>query len=381
MNIAYIVNHAPLYGSNASLLNLLKGMKINGVNPLVILAYPGDFVAALQQENIPYQIVRHYFSIIPATKGVNILLVIPRIIFHLGINIIAIIRLYFFLRRKDIDLVHTNIGPDYIGYYTSRLLGVPHVWHIREYQKEDFQMEPIWGWNYFYKLLQKSYVIAITQGLYDRFKLSKRSKYSVVIYNGIRSKTQTAFILQKENYFLYVGRLENNKGVFNLLSTFAKLNDESVELWIAGTGEHNYVSFLKQFVVSQRLVDRVKFLGFRSDVDALMQKAKALIVPSINEGFGRITAEAMFNGCLVIGYKAAGTQEILEEKNLGLLYISEEDLLDHLNQVLSHKVSYFKEMLLRAQHEAIENYSTEINVIKTMDFYKKICIRNNKLMI
>lgn len=375
MKIAYIVNHSPLYGANISLLNLLRGMMKNGDKPFVVLSYPGDFLAVLQKENIPYKVVRHYLSIIPPIKGVNILLFMPRILFHIGINVIAIIRLYHCLKRKNIDLVHTNIGPDYIGYYLSRLLCVPHIWHIREYQKEDFQMRPIWGWCYFYKLLQKSYVIAITRGLYDRFKLSKQSKYSAVIYNGIRSKTQTAFILQKENYFLYVGRLEKNKGVFNLLSTFAKLNDESVELWIAGTGEDNYVSFLKQFVINQGLETRVRFLGFRSDVDALMQRAKALIVPSINEGFGRITAEAMFNGCLVIGYKAAGTQEILEEKGLGLLYISEEDLLECLNQVLSNKISYYKETLLRAQHEAVENYSTEMNIVKTLDFYKKVLSR------
>jgi len=49
----------------------------------------------------------------------------------------------------------------------------------------------------------------------------------------------------------------------------------------------------------------------RDDVYAIMSRATALIVPSHFEGFGRITAEAMFNGCLVAGYNSAGTREIL----------------------------------------------------------------------
>lgn len=40
-----------------------------------------------------------------------------------------------------------------------------------------------------------------------------------------------------------------------------------------------------------------------------MNRATALIVPSPFEAFGLITAEAMFNKCLVIGKDTAGTKE------------------------------------------------------------------------
>jgi glycosyltransferase involved in cell wall biosynthesis len=38
-----------------------------------------------------------------------------------------------------------------------------------------------------------------------------------------------------------------------------------------------------------------------------MAHATALIVSSYHEGFGFITVEAMFNGCLVIGNNKGGT--------------------------------------------------------------------------
>lgn len=53
----------------------------------------------------------------------------------------------------------------------------------------------------------------------------------------------------------------------------------------------------------------VKFLGRRDDVYELMAQSEMLIVPSIFEGFGFITAEGMANGCVVLGRNTAGTKE------------------------------------------------------------------------
>ena len=52
----------------------------------------------------------------------------------------------------------------------------------------------------------------------------------------------------------------------------------------------------------------IELLGYRKDIPELMSNAKCLIVPSPNEAFGFITAEGMFNGCLVVGKNTAGTK-------------------------------------------------------------------------
>lgn len=57
------------------------------------------------------------------------------------------------------------------------------------------------------------------------------------------------------------------------------------------------------------IASQVVFLGMRKDIYSLMKDAMALIVPSYWEGFGFITTEAMFNGCLVIGRNTSGTKE------------------------------------------------------------------------
>ena len=80
-------------------------------------------------------------------------------------------------------------------------------------------------------------------------------------------------------------------------------------------------------------------------------------------------AEAMFNGCLVIGFKAAGTKEILEKNVLGLLYSSGEELLSLMESVANCESSYYSEIILRAQQEAVDSFSIEKNAEMIARFY------------
>jgi len=70
---------------------------------------------------------------------------------------------------------------------------------------------------------------------------------------------------------------------------------------IAGAGNTEYERILRSLVADAKIGNRVHFLGFRDDVSTLMAGASAIIVASRFEGFGFVTAEAMYNGCLVIG--------------------------------------------------------------------------------
>ena len=96
--------------------------------------------------------------------------------------------------------------------------------------------------------------------------------------------------------------------------------DAGYKLLIAGAGETEYETYLKNKVSHSKLDERILFLGYRQDVFDLMAKAKALIVASDFEGFGFITAEAMYAGCYVIGKNTAGTKLQFDNLNKKLGY-------------------------------------------------------------
>ena len=67
-----------------------------------------------------------------------------------------------------------------------------------------------------------------------------------------------------------------------------------------------------------------------------------LIVPSIFEGFGFITAEGMANGCVVLGRNTAGTKEQFDNgvkmtgKEIGVRFIDDNEMLQ-IKRNLSEK--------------------------------------------
>lgn len=103
-----------------------------------------------------------------------------------------------------------------------------------------------------------------------------------------------------------------------------------------------------------------------------MKYAKALIVPSISEAFGRVTAEGLFAGCIVIGRNTAGTKEILSENNIGLLFNDNQELLYYLTDVEIKTPAYFKDMVIKGQQVASTLYSNEASIENIMCFYNQI---------
>jgi len=85
-------------------------------------------------------------------------------------------------------------------------------------------------------------------------------------------------------------------------------------------GEDAAEARLRQQVTQAGMDDRVRFLGFRSDVPALMGGVDIVVHSSIQpEPFGRVIVEAMLAGTPVIATKAGGALEIVTEGDTGLL--------------------------------------------------------------
>ena len=118
--------------------------------------------------------------------------------------------------------------------------------------------------------------------------------------------------------------------------------------------------------------EKVEFIGFHEDVKPYIKNAKALIVASHNEGFGRMTAEACFLGCLVIGRNTSGTKEILDYTG-GIQYDGTiGNLTDKMQAVARMGQQEYAEIAINAMDKAAQQYSIESNGSKIFDIYNKI---------
>jgi len=129
-----------------------------------------------------------------------------------------------------------------------------------------------------------------------------------------------------------VGRLHPAKGFDVLLKSLAGLGDAF--LWIAGTGPED--AALKALADELGVQERVRFLGWRSDVEALMRAADVVAMPSRSEGLGTVILEAWAAGTPLVAAASEGPSELIADGETGrLVAIDDADALgDALRSVL-----------------------------------------------
>ena len=114
---------------------------------------------------------------------------------------------------------------------------------------------------------------------------------------------------------LILARLEDSKGIDTALRAVA--NVPEAYLWIAGDGSQ--AGFLKKLAQSLGIQARVRFLGWRTDREALLETADVCLVPSRHEPFGNVVVNAWGNGTPVVATNAEGPSYLITDQENGLL--------------------------------------------------------------
>lgn len=114
----------------------------------------------------------------------------------------------------------------------------------------------------------------------------------------------------------FLGRLEQEKGVEELLTAAVALPREGWELHIAGRGTNGFDERLRS-----RFVDpRIRFHGF-VDRDEFLSRIDVLVVPSLShETFGLVAIEAFAFGVPVIASRRGGLSEVVTDGVDGALF-------------------------------------------------------------
>ena len=109
-----------------------------------------------------------------------------------------------------------------------------------------------------------------------------------------------------------------------------------------------------------------------------MKNATALLVGSYFEGFGRMTAEASFDGCIVIGKNSGGTREIISQTG-GFLYNTQEEMLAFMEDVANFTEEKYYSIAKKAQQVAQNLFSIENYTEKIYSIYTKILKLRNSI--
>lgn len=171
------------------------------------------------------------------------------------------------------------------------------------------------------------------------------------------------------NYSIFVGRLEDRKGVDSLIRS---LKDVDITSAIIGDGPDK--NKLKNISDVMGVSDRVRFTGSVSDNDlrGLYSNASFFVLPSVSEGLPLTVLEAMASGIPVIANDIPGISEIIKHGDNGFLVDTNNiNSLITAEQFMINNVLLCKRMGIKARETIEKKYSWEAMAIKIVDVYKE----------
>lgn len=169
-----------------------------------------------------------------------------------------------------------------------------------------------------------------------------------------RFKSQLGYS-EDDKVLISVSRISNKKRMDRLLGAFLLLSKNFSRIYLQIIGDGELKSIYENRVKKNRiLLEKVKFLGFRRDVDQFIKGADFLLLASDDEGQSNVIKEAMACGTIPIVTDSPGSRSISNK-----LFVSKKDVFSFYREIDSAICLEEKELSeIRAElaREAIEKF-------------------------
>lgn len=357
-SILYLNHAAYIGGAEVALLNLLTYLDRKTYSPIAFVP-EGELAAAIRKLDIRC-------VPIPSLAGLN-RYNLPRFVYGLA-------RLMKSAIREQPALIHanTNFASEYAGLL-AKWLKIPTIGHIRD-------IEPL-GRMGQYTIRQNTRLIAISDAV-TRYLIEEHIPETQIvrIYDGVdlRQYVPISQPPPPERFIIgIIGQIGTRKGHVYLLEAVKRLlpHHPNLHVWIIGKepqhSAEQYAEQLQHIVEHTGMRQQVEFLGFRTDIPAILAQIDVLALPSLQEPFGKIVIEAMAMGKPVVASRVGGVPEIVEDGVTGILIPPADAaaLASALRKLIANRDT--RETMGREGRQRVEKlFSLEENVRQTEHLYE-----------
>jgi glycosyltransferase involved in cell wall biosynthesis len=373
--ILFVHQSAELYGSDKTLLLLLKYLDKNKFFPIVVLPNEGPLKTALESEKIEVVIAPiiklHRKMFVPK----NLFLILNQV----RMGFLLLNKLY---KEHHFEIVYSNTLAVLLGYLFAKKNRIKHIWHVHEIIESPKIVNRIFR----FLLARKSNSFTIynsraTANFWES-TFEKRDNFNIVS-NGLEVPTENIsinkiievrknlFEVNEEIVIGLVGRINKWKGQFILIEAFYNLTKKytKLKLIFVGSTTENQLYILKELtskIKEYNIENFVKIIPFQSNINQVWHSIDIAIVPSIEpEPFGLVALEAMLARKPVIASNHGGLTEIVKHNSTGLLVEPNnvEELIKAI-EILVNDENLRLEMGKKGYIRAIEEFSIQKYVSK-----------------
>jgi len=241
-----------------------------------------------------------------------------------------LLELYRFIKRENIDLIHTHLYRDAIyGRILGKLAGVPvvstlhnsYVWRSKAQLLLD-GITALWA----------DKIVAVSNAV-RRYAIKNEHiapARITTIYNGIETEKfrippGDVLKLKKElglghNELVIgsAGELTRQKGYRYLLPAASAILKEHPEVRFLIAGDGELKKELESRVKESGISRQVSFLGYRADIPCVLNLFDIFVLPSLWEGLPVVLIEAMAAGRPIVATDVDGNLEVIGEREAGL---------------------------------------------------------------
>lgn len=225
--------------------------------------------------------------------------------------------LYRIMKEGQYDIVHSHeLFHSGIVLLVAKLAGVPGRFvHAHNWQDGDGSGKKRSAVRRVYNAVMQKLILGCSthqlacSTLAGKFlygeACTKKDSYALVFNSVDTAKFLDRYHQQESGEFcdgwcnvLQVGRVTVVKNQMFLTKIAAELKrrGSKIRILCAGSGDEGYTAQVEREIVDNGLQDHIKMLGVRSDIDVLMRKAGAFVLPSRYEGMPLVLIEAQASG-------------------------------------------------------------------------------------
>jgi glycosyltransferase involved in cell wall biosynthesis len=303
----------------------------------------------------------------------------------------ALYELYRIIQKERPDIVHTHTSKaGILGRLAAKIAGVPYIVHTPHghvfYGHFGRSLSRIFLWLERLFALFTDRLVALTEGeLQDNIDLSVYPADRIIkIHSGVNvqkfQSVEISIIDKKRSLGIetngrtvgFVGWLLPIKGPMYLLRAMEYVWQEYNDTNLVFVGKGDLDVDIRAEALKLNTNGRVKFLGWRDDIREIMPIFDIFVLPSLNEGMGRVLVEAMAAGKPVVASRVGGIPDLVRHGETGYLVppADEEALANGIKKLLNNPE---KAKLMGQQgREICDQFSVGGMVEKIDNLYKEL---------
>lgn len=307
-------------------------------------------------------------------------------------DLLALLEIYRFIKKNNIDLVHTHSSKaGILGRLAAKLaeakvvLHTVHGWPFNDYQPFSLRIFFLWLERFVARFTDTLIVVSYSDkenGLKNR--IGNDNKYMLIRY-GINLKEFIANYrdikeeLGLNKHDLAVGMiscLKPQKSPRDFIKLAYLVNRTIADVKFILIGDGILRKDIERLILKFKLQKQVILLGWRNDIPAILSAIDIFVLTSLWEGLPITALEAIASLKPVVATDTGGISEIIQEGDTGFL-VSPGDMnnMAQVLRILLGDESLRRQIAQKARNSLNSNFTIEDMLRNTQDLYEDLIKR------